>query len=178
MMTPFIKRICWAVLGLVLASGVRAGQKKEFLTPDEIEKIQDAQEVNARVKIYLQAASLRLKTAMDRMSGKESAPGDPLEFFSVEDMLDGYYRILHSVMLNVDDAVQNRMGDQKKSQAALKNLKTVTEASLPQLQVLKKLSEDQKREEAWKLIGNAIEITNGAHEGAAKALERKFAASE
>ena len=93
-------------------------------------------------------------------------------------MLDGYYRILHSVMLNLDDAVQNRMADQKKSQAALKNLKTATEASLPQLQVLKKLSEDQKREEAWKLIGNAIEITNGAHEGAAKALERKAAVPE
>ncbi len=93
-MTPFTNKICWAMLSLVLASGVRAGQRKEFLTPDEIEKIQDAQEVDARVKIYLQAASLRLKTAMDRMSGKESAPGDPLEFFSVEDMLDGYYRIL------------------------------------------------------------------------------------
>jgi hypothetical protein len=164
------------MLGLVLASFSRGGQRREFLTPDEIEKIQDAQEIDARVKVYLQAASLRLKTAMDRLSGKESASGDPLEFFSVEDMLDGYYQILHSVMLNLDNAAQNPLGDQKKSQAALKNLKTVTEASLPQLQALKKLSEDQQREGAWKLIGNAIEITNGAHEGAAKALARKSAA--
>lgn len=177
-MTRFTNKICWAMLGLILASGARGGQRKEFLTPDEIEKIQDAQEIEARVKIYLQAASLRLKTAMDRLSGKESAPGDPLEFFSVEDMLDGYYQILHSVMLNLDAAVQNPLGDQKKFEAALKNLKTVTEASLPRLQALKKLSEDQQREQAWKLIGNAIEITNGAHEGAAKALARKSAAPE
>ena len=71
---------------------------KEFLTPDEIFKIQEAQEVEKRIKIYMDAAALRLKTAEERLQGKESVAGDPLEFFTVQEMLDGYNRIIRSVM--------------------------------------------------------------------------------
>lgn len=177
-MKPIVRKTtCCVLLGLIIGWSARAGQRKEFLTPQEIEKIQDAQEIEARVKVYLEAAALRLKTATERMSGKESAPGDPLEFFSVTDMLDGYYRILHSVMLNFDDAARNPSTDQKKFQSALKRLKSATEISLNQLQALKKLAEEQKLEEPWKLIANAIEITNGAHDGAEKALAGKAAIS-
>lgn len=162
------------MLGLMIAASARPGPAKDFLTPQEIAKIQDAQEVDQRVKVYLEAAALRLKTVADRLAAKESMPGDPLEFFSVEDMLDGYYKILHAVMLNLEDASRNPKTDQKKFQSAMKNLKAATEVAGRQLELLKKTTEDQRKEEAWKLIGKAIEITNGAREGAANAVSKKI----
>lgn len=160
------------LLGLMIPLWAPLAPDKEFLTPQEIAKIQEAQEIDARVKIYLAASALRLKTAADRLAGKESPPGDPLEFFSVEDMLDGYYRILRSVMLNLDDASAKLSTDPKKVQAALKNLKSATEAAVRQLDALKRIAEEQRREEVWKLVGKAIEINNGAHEGAVAALAK------
>jgi hypothetical protein len=161
-----------AALGLI-AHALIATPHNDFLTPQEIAKIQDAQEIDLRVKIYLEAGALRLKTVSDRLDGKESTPGDPLEFFSVEDMLDGYYKILHSVMLNLEDAASNPKTEPKKFQSAMKNLKAVTELGAKQLEMIKKVAEEQRREAPWKLAVRAIEINTGAYEGAVKALTRK-----
>ncbi len=158
---------------LSLPPAVRPRTVKEFLTPQEIARIQDAQEIDQRVKIYLEAAALRLKTATERLTGKESVQGDPLEFFSVEDMLDGYYRILHAVMLNLEDAAQNPKVDPKKFQSAMKNLKSVTTVGGNQLEAIKKLAEEQRKEAVWNLTVKAIEINKGAHDGAV-AAERKI----
>jgi hypothetical protein len=157
----------------LIAGALHSMQRNEFLTPQEIAKIQDAQEIDQRVKVYLEAAALRLKTVADRLAGKESAAGDPLEFFSVEDMLDGYYRILHSVMLNLEDAAANPKTEPKKFQSAMKNLKAATESAVKQLEMIRKVAEEQRKEAPWKLAGEAIKITNGAHEGAVAALTRK-----
>jgi len=146
--------------------------QKEFLTPKEIEKIQDAQEIEERIKIYLEAARLRLNTAEERLSGKESLEGDPFEFYTVEDMLDGYYRILRSVMFNLDDAAQKSNADRDKITKALKNLKETTEKGAKQLAGLKKTAEEKKLEKVWNLVNQAIDINNGAREGAEIALQK------
>ncbi len=78
-------------LGSLPAAAQQKPGSKEYLTQDEITKIQDAQEIDQRTKLYMQAAALRLKVAEERLNGKESVPEDPMEFFSVEDMLEGYY---------------------------------------------------------------------------------------
>jgi hypothetical protein len=174
---------------VVIASAVPA---KEFLTDREIEKIQDNREIDVRVKIYLDAAALRLKSAEDRLVGKEPDAGDPLEFFTPEDMLDGYFRIIKSVMTNLDDAAShkpmlfNGKSDssedpkdwQKRIGKALKNLQISTESAATQLQILKKLAEEKKKEELWNLLNNAIEITSGAREGAEFGLSKYPAPSE
>jgi hypothetical protein len=172
-MKPWIERTFILVLGLFLASSAGAQPGREFLTQQEIARIQDAQEIDQRVKVYLEAAALRLKTVSERLAGKESLPEEPLEFFSVEDMLDGYYRILHAVMLNLEDASRNPKIDQKKFQTAMKNLKSSTEAAGKQLEALKKIAEEQRKEEVWKLVGRAMEITKGARDGAT-ASARKY----
>ncbi len=173
-MKSMVQAVSSILIALMTLVSVSPAHDKEFLTPQEIDKVREAQEIDQRVKVYLEAAALRLRTVVDRLSGRESAPGDPLEFFSVEDMLDGYYRILHSVMLNLDDAAQRKSTDPKKLQTALKNLKTAMEIDGKQLQALKKMTEDLRREEAWKLVGKAIEISDGAREGASKALPKKI----
>ena len=151
---------------------------KEFLTPKEIEGIQDTHDIVVRVKIYMDAAMLRLRSAEERMVGKETEPGDPLEFFTPEDMLDGYYRILKSTMMNIDDAAQNPRTDRSSLGRALKNLKSSTEKAAEQLQILKKIAEEKKKEEFWNLVNSAIEITEGAHDGAQSGLSKNPAPPE
>jgi hypothetical protein len=153
-----------------------AHPRKEYLTAKEIEKIQDNQEIDKRVRIYLDAAALRLKTAEQRLNGKESEPGDPLEFFSVPEMLDGYFQIMRSVMLNMDGASQNPGVDKGKIEKALRSLKESTERSSKDLAALKKIAEDKKLEDVWNLVNQAIDITNGAHEGSTDALAKTPAA--
>jgi hypothetical protein len=165
------------ILLLVVLNGA-AASGKEFLTSKEIEGIQDTHEIEARVKIYLTAASLRLRSAEDRLVGKEIVPGDPLEFFTPEDMLDGYYRILKSVMMNLDDAAQNPQTDRGAIGKALKNLKSSTEKAVEQLQILKKIAEEKRKEEFWNLVNKAIEITEGAHDGAEYGLSKHPAPPE
>jgi len=162
------------------------GAGKEYLTDKEIEKIQDTYDIDKRVKIYMEAAALRLKTAEDRLNGKESEPGDPLEFFTPEDMLDGYYNILRSVMMNLDDAAERPGRDngvyvasvEQKSpremfSSALKTLKSETEKAVRRLEVLKKIAEEKEKEELWNLVNSAIDVTNGAHEGAEHGLSKQ-----
>jgi len=163
-----------------------AAASKEFLTDKEIEKIQDNPEIDLRVKIYLDAAALRLKTAEARLAGQEAEPGDPLEVFTPEDKLDGSVKILKSVMANLDDAALDGpalarreapsldpQDWRKRIGKALKNLRSSTERAADELQILKKLAEEKKKEELFKLVDNAIEITSGAHEGAVYGLSKQ-----
>jgi hypothetical protein len=161
-----------------VAFSIPAYPAKEFLTDKEIATIQDAQAIDLRVLIYMDAAKLRLKTAEDRLAGKESQPGDPLEFFTPEDMLDGYYRILKSVMANLDAAYKQAGGEPQKVKKALKTLKTATEAMSGKLDVLKKMAEEKKKEKLWNLVNEAISITRGAHEGAENGLPKQTSPSK
>ncbi len=139
---------------------------REFLTEEEIEQIQLSQEIDLRTKIYLEAAALRLKEAANRLRGIEPVEGDPLEFFTPEDMLEGYYGILRSVMFNLDDTIQEPGYDREKLRKALKNLKGKTKDARKPLDVLKKLAEDKQKEELWNLVNEAIDINGGAYDGA------------
>jgi hypothetical protein len=158
---------------LLVATPAQKLATREYLTPDEITKIQDAQEIDLRIKIYLQAGALRLKAAEERLNGKESAPGEPLEFYSVEEMLDGYYQIVRSVMINLDDAYQKPSQDRAMVQKALKNLKESTKKAIEDLEILKKIAEEKRLEEAWNLINQALDIAKGAYEGAELGLSRQ-----
>lgn len=147
-------------------------QVKEYLTPKEIERIQDAQEIDERVKIYMEVAELRLKTAEERLTGKESQPGDPLEFFSVEDLLDGYYSCLHSVMINLDDVFGKPGANTEKLKKALKSLQGTAGRAEKDLAVLKKLAEEKRLEAVWNRVNQSLDITRGARDGADLGLSR------
>ncbi len=162
--------LTFPVAALCSLPAIAIPMDKEYLTPKEIESIQDAQELDKRVKIYLEAAALRLKTAEERLNGKESEPGNPMEFFSVEEMVDGYYRIIRSVMLNLDGAVQSPQNDKGSFVKALKNLKESTEKAQNHLAILKRIAEDKRMEALWNAVNRGIDITTGAHDGATEGL--------
>jgi hypothetical protein len=167
---PFLK-----VLACVFAALAASGSpKREFLTEKEIEQIQENYEIHIRVTRYLDFAASRLKVAEERLSGKESEPGDPFEFFSPEDMLAGYYRILESVMLNLEDAYQKTDTlERGKVQKALKTLKVAMERALKQLEILKTIAEEKNKEELWDLVNKAIDISKGALEGAESGISKE-----
>jgi hypothetical protein len=160
----------------VLGGG--AAPRREYLTDKEIEQIQDTQAVDGRVKIYLEAAALRLKTAEDRLVGKEPVAGDPLEFFTPEDMLEGYLSIIKSVMMNLDEAAEKPGPNQALVGKGLKTLKSTTEKAAVQLPILKKIAEEKRKEELWNLVNDAIEITDAANEGAKYGLIKHPAPEE
>jgi Xaa-Pro aminopeptidase len=146
----------------------------EFLTGQEIEQIQTKQDIGPRVEYYLGAARLRLESAAARLRGEEAVEGDPMEYFTPEDMLDGYYRILNSVMLNLEDAYRKPLIDSKGIQKALKDLRKKTEEFQKLLDSLKSLARERENTELLRLIRKAADITRGAHEGAAHALKEKL----
>ena len=55
---------------------------------------------------------------------------------------------------------------------ALKILKKETEKAAGELEILKKMAEEKEKEELWNLINKAIDITNGAHDGAEYGLSK------
>lgn len=167
------------VIGVLLAIALAAGlQAREFLTEKEIELIQDAQEIDKRTRVYLDAAELRLKAADERLAGKEPEVGDPLEFFTAEDLIDAYCRIIDSVMHNLDETYRTsrkRIADPEKIRRALKALKGSAERNESELEILKRLAEEKQKEELWRLVNKAIEMTQGAREGAEYVLSQKLA---
>jgi hypothetical protein len=170
MLVRFLSALA-CVFAVLAASG---SPKREFLTEKEIEQIQVNKEIHIRVKLYVDFAASRLKVAEERLSGKESEPGDPFEFFTPEDMLAGYYRILESVMLNLEDAYEkNDPMERGKVQRALKTLKAAMGSALKQLEILKKIAEEKNKEELWNLVNKAIDISKGAHEGAESGISKE-----
>jgi sigma54-dependent transcription regulator len=171
-------RPAWLLISCFILLSGAAAPGKEFLTAKEIELIQDTQAVDGRVKIYLDAAALRLKSAEDRLAGKEPVVGDPLEFFTPEDMLEGYLGIVKSVMLNIDEAAQKPGPNQALVGKALKSLKSATEKAAVRLPILKKIAEEKMKEDLWNLVSEAIEITEAANDGAEYGLTKHPAPDE
>ena len=161
----------WLAAGCLSAAPAQKFASREYLTQEEITKIQDTQEIDQRTKLYLEFAALRLKVAEARLWGKESPAGDPMEFFSVGDMLEGYYQIIRSVMITLDDAYQKPHIEREKVFKALKSLRDSTGKAIQDLEVLKKVAEEKKLEDVWNQAEQALDIARGAREGAELGLE-------
>jgi hypothetical protein len=154
----------WSLAGPAFISG------REFLTEREIEKIRQSQTIDARTRIYAEAALLRLSTVEQRFLGIESEEGDPLEFFSREEMLDGYFRIMTSIMHNLEDAFESPRQEPERVRRALTLLKKTTGEAEKKLSTLKKLAEKNREEAFIILLNRALDITHGAHAGAEEGL--------
>jgi len=163
-----IKPCVFLLLFLMALAGAWA---RDFLTDKEIEKMRNTQDIDKRTGIYMDAASLRLTTALDRFEGKESEPGDAMEFYSRQEMLDDYYKILDRVMLIVGEAFESpRRRENINIKKALQALKSESSANLKRLSALMKLAEEKDEEELWNGINRAIDITGGVIDGADEGL--------
>ena len=91
-----------AALALVLASGLLA--QKDFLTPDEVERIREAQEPNLRLVLYTNYAKQRLDL-LKQLFAKEKAGRSVL----IHDQLDQYTKIIEAIDTVADDALRRKL---------------------------------------------------------------------
>ena len=160
-----------AVVALLFFATGSVAWARDFLTDKEIKKMQNTQDIDRRTGIYMDAASLRLRTALERLDGKESSPGDDLEFYSRQDMLDDYYKIMDRIMLVVGDAFESpRLRENINIKKALQTLKSESSGNLKRLAGLLKLAEEKQDEELCNHINSAIDITGGVLGGADEGL--------
>ena len=167
-------KLITAILIFGAFSAAFASPVRDFLTEEEIDAIQRNQKIDPRVKLYLKAASARMTSAEARLAGQETEPGDPLEYYTPEDMLDAYYHIVNSVMLNLEDAVEKFPPDRGGIRKALKHLQDVMKKNLPKLENLERMAAAKEESELVRLILRDIDISKVALEGAEEALEGRF----
>jgi hypothetical protein len=133
--------------------------------------MQNTQDIDRRTVIYMDAAILRLNSALDRFEGKESVPGDAMEFFSQEDMLDDYCKIMDRVMLVVGDAFESpRRRENINIKKALNTLKSESPNNLKKLAALMKHAEEKQKKDLWIRVSQAIDITRGVLDGSEEGL--------
>ena len=155
---------------LLMTPGMLA---RDFLTDQEIGLMQNVQSIDKRTGVYMDAAALRLQTVGDRFEGKASGPGDALEFYSHEEMLEDYYKILEHVMIVVGEAFDEpRRRENINIKKALQHLKSEMPRNLDKLATLKRRAEEKKKEELWNRVNSAIDISDGVRDGADEGLSR------
>lgn len=158
-----------ALVVLLLPSAISG---RELLTGKEIEQLRLYRELDKRVEIYLKAADLRLDTLRQRLAGQESKEGDPLEFQSTLDLLEGYISAMRSIMANIDEAVGYKKEFGRELVKALEKLKESSEKYQPRLEEILKEAAKRKDQQLYRQAERAIELTRGAAEGASIGLER------
>jgi len=93
---------------LVAGAGAFAGSlafaQKEFLTPDEIEKVREAQEPNLRLKMYTQFAKQRVDQLNQLVSKDKKGRS-----VTIRDVLDQYTQIIDAIDTVSDDALKRKL---------------------------------------------------------------------
>jgi hypothetical protein len=120
-----------AILALAF-SGL--AQQRDYLTADEIDQVREAQEPNARLKLYVHFARQRIAQVQQLLS-KEKAGRSAL----IHDALEDYTHIIEAIDTVSDDALRRK---------ALidEGMKAVADAEKEMLATLNKIEESQAKD--------------------------------
>jgi hypothetical protein len=157
-----------------------ATQKREHLTPEEIELVRDNQELDARTKVFIQAAERRLLAVTSPAESEKNAAKEKEKWGVVQgsrvQLIYDISKILEEAVVNVDDVAEHN----PESPLLRKSLYMLSEASNKMLPQLSKLREETQNEaEADQLdraLETAREITNAAKEHGVTAEDLKVKA--
>ncbi|HEX8189327.1 MAG TPA: hypothetical protein VF586_13310 [Pyrinomonadaceae bacterium] len=170
---PLLFALC---LCLSLAAPA-AAQRREHLTPEEIELVRDNQELDARTKVFITAAERRLLAVTNPEESAKNAPKEKEKWGELQGSRTQLYydisKILEEAVVNVDDVAEHN----PQSPLLRKSLYMLAEATGRMLPQLTKLREDVKVEaEADQLdraLETAREITDAAKERGVTAEDLK-----
>ncbi len=147
-----------------LPADARPAQKREHLTPEEIEFIRDTQKLDLRTAVFVKAAERRLALLADpnaKETGKDADKWGALNG-TRRQLLDDVHRILDEAVLNIDDTAQR---DPKSALLArsLAKLAAAARGFIPRLAPLRpSLQEDGERKALEEVVEKAEEIIDAA----------------
>lgn len=139
---------------LVFSSLLSAQEDRDFLTPNEVEQIREAQDPNARLLLYVQFARMRMDL-VDQYLAKQK-PGRSI---FIHNTLEDYSKIIESIDSVSDDALRhNRPID--------KGMVSVSAAEKEFLDKLNKIQDSEPKDlDRYKFVlSQAIDTTSDSRE--------------
>src|SRR5260370_10403986 len=122
------------VLVAVLFAAGALAQQRDFLTADEVDQIREAQDPNARLKLYVGFARQRMNL-LQELVGKEKPGGSAL----IQDTLEDYTNIIEAIDTVSDDALKRKL-------AINEGMKLVAAAEGEMLATLQKIGESDPKD--------------------------------
>ena len=161
---------------LSLAATVTA-QKREHLTPEEIELVRDNQELDARTKVFIAAAERRLLAVTNPAESAKNAPKEKEKWGEVKgtrvQLFYDISKILDEAVVNVDDVAEHN----PQSPLLRKSLFLLAEATtrmLPELSKLREAAESEaEADQLERALETASQITEAAREKGVTAEDLK-----
>src|ERR687885_627236 len=97
-------RFAVSLLAFALTASVAGAQDRDFLTADEADQIREAQEPNARLKLYLKFAQERLELLKQILATEK-----PGRTAMIHDALEDYTHIIEAIDTVSDDALKRKL---------------------------------------------------------------------
>jgi len=143
----------WCAAFLILACSGFA-QERDFLTADEIDQVREAQEPNARLKLYVLFARQRMALLQQYLS-KEKPGRSAL----IHDTIEDYTHIIEAIDTVADDAL-------KRKAPIDEGMKAVASAEGEMLATLQKIEDSSPKDLARYdfVLKNAIDTTSDSKE--------------
>jgi len=144
-------------------SGIRGDQ----FTDAEYDKVQDAQKLKDRVKIFMEISESRLVEIERRREGIEwkGDKENPLEFYTLAQMVHAYDRCISGTMIFIDEKATRRLEEEKEIKKALKVLNKKMQEFIPRLEPIRRQAIDDKDEELFIEIRSAMTSSDKALKG-------------
>ncbi len=157
----------------LLSTGTRAVSQTRMsrsisgdqFTNVEYERLQHAQKLKDRVKVFLQIAEKRLDEIERRTSRVEwdKDKRNPLEFYTYGELVRAYQRSVDGIMVNIDDKVSYKTATEKDIKKSLRQLNFKIKDFIARLEPVRNLAEERSDEnlylewrKAWKSSQTAL----------------------
>jgi len=156
------------LFALMAAVGFSQPSRRDFLTADEIDQIREAQEPNARLKLYAAFAKERVDMVKSLVS-KDKAGRSLL----IHDALEDYAKILDAI----DDVADGALAHHTDIQLGLNDVASAEKAMLP---ILKKIHDNPPKdvERYGFVLKTAIDTTEDSLASAQEDLGKRTKAVE